>query len=324
MSKSVTFVIASILVAGVACYWAIHSGMQGSASISSAAAGETSPAPKAGLRLGIIPERDVFQQRKAYRLLGDYLASKNVAAGPVEISTSSSYAGALQDMQEGQIDAAFVGSLVAVLAYDRCQAQVLLKSETLGGRDTYSGVVFVREDSPARSFVDLLGKRIGGVKTTTAGAVYPLFLIRQLGWEAHDVPALVWAGTHDEVLAEVAAGHLDAGAVKDSRYDAYVAAHPEARLRKLCESSRVPNNALIVRKDMPAAQRARLVQVLLDMPADPAAAETLQALEIRRFTRCDIAEYAPLYDMIEKIGPMWFAMEAGTAPRRPAATEGGI
>ena len=55
------------------------------------------------------------------------------------------------------------------------------------------------------------------------------------------------------------------------------------------------------------------------MEHDPAAVPVLGALELKRFVRSDITEYGPLYDMIEAIGPVWFAMDVGPAPRRPGA-----
>ena len=86
-------------------------------------------------------------------------------------------------------------------------------------------------------------------------------------------------------------------------------------MRKLCESGRVPNNALVVRKELPAAQREKLVQALLGMAGDPAAAPVLAGLEVKRFAPCAIGEYKPLYEMIDKIGPMWFVMDIGPAPK---------
>jgi phosphonate transport system substrate-binding protein len=280
------------------------------------------------LRLGIIPERDVFRQRRAYLQLAEYLQSKNLGGPPggkVAVRTASSYAGTLKDLEEGQVDAAFVGSLIAVLAQDRCGASVVLKSEELDGRSTYAGAVIVREDAPVQKFADLMGKRVGGVKTTTAGAVYPLYLIRQLGWQARDVPSLVWSGTHDDVVREVISGTVDAGAVKDLRLDGYRKEHPEAKLRVLSISGRVPNNALVLRKDLPPAKQEKLVTCLLAMDKDPAGAGALAALGYKRFLRTDLAEYGPLYDMIDAIGPLWFALDVGPAPRRPGeiVTKGG-
>jgi len=317
LNKSLTFAIATAALIGVAAVLTLQRGPWRASAASGAPATASEPARSSSLRMGLIPERDVFTQRKAYQKLGEYLAAHQVGPGVVELRTSSSYDGALKDLQEGEVDFAFVGSLVAVLAHDRCGAEVLLKSETASGSANYSGVVFVREDSAARQFSDLMGKRIGGVKTTSAGAVYPLYLIRQLGWAATDVPSLVWLGTHDDVMAEVAAGKVDAGAVKDARLEAYVAAHPQAKFRKLGTSAAMPNNALVVRRDLAPAVKEKLVEVLRAMSEDPQARDVLSVLEIKGFVKTDISEYTALYDMIEAIGPGWFAMDVGPAPKRP-------
>ena len=70
----------------------------------------------------------------AYLALAGYLEEKLQASANVpyrvELVTASSYAGVLTDFQEGRIDSAFCGSLVAVVAIDRYQAKVILKSET--------------------------------------------------------------------------------------------------------------------------------------------------------------------------------------------------
>ncbi len=322
MNKSVTFALAALSLVGVGALVTLRKGpWQATAALPPA----TLPAPLRNntLRLGLIPERDVFTQRKAYQQFAEYLATHHIGPDSVELRTSSSYAGALQDLEEGETDIAFVGSLVAVLAHERCGADVLLKSETPAGTANYTGVIFVRQDSPAKEFSDLLGQRIGGVKTTTAGAVYPLYLIRQLGWAATDVPSLIWTGTHDDVMAEVAAGTLDAGAVKDSRFAAYTQAHPQVHFRKLSTSAPMPNNALVVRHDLPAPVKEKLVQLLLAMDQDPQAANVLRVLEIKRFVKTDLSEYAALYDMIDLIGPAWFAMDVGPAPKRPPEAVGG-
>lgn len=327
MSRYIIFAFAAATIIGIALIAHTYIGF-GPNPNAQTAPSEPNLIPHLALRLGIIPERNVYQQRTAYRLLGDYLQTKDLGLPihtTVDILTASSYSSALKDMEEGQLDAAFVGSLVAALAYERCGAEVVLKSEELDGRSMYAGVVFVRESSPARTFNDLMGKRIGGVKTTTAGAVYPLYLIRKLGWQALDVPTLVWSGTHEDVINEVLLGSVDAGAVKDLRFDAYMKEHPEAQLRTLSLSGRVPNNALVLRKGLPAAQKEKLPAALLAMESDPAAVPALAALGYKRFVCSDIKEYGPLYDMIEAIGPAWFALDVGPAPHRPALTsaEGG-
>jgi ABC transporter, phosphonate, periplasmic substrate-binding protein len=112
-------------------------------------------------RLGLIPERDIFAQRRRYRALADYLSG--VLGLHVELVTSNTYHGVLNDMARGRIDGAFMGSMVATLTLDQLNARVLVKPQTEQGVTTYRGVIFVRDDSPIQSVDDLAGVSIAVV-----------------------------------------------------------------------------------------------------------------------------------------------------------------
>lgn len=304
------------------------------------AASEASPMPPF-IRIGVVPEGDIFKQRRAYLALKEYLEEKlprpTGAPRPhVEILTASSYAGVLQDLHERKIDAAFVGSLIAVVAigeaggradqHGRCDADVVLKSERSareggrGGSSTYTGVIFVRDDSPVRSFEALARQRLGAVRTTTGGAVFPLYLMTRAAMPPADAPELVWSGTHDDVIREVAEGHLAAGAVKDLRLHNYQREHPEPRLRIIAQGPAVPDNALLFHRAYPADQRDTVLRILRNMHEDPRGAATLAQQNIARYLPCDAAEYDALYDMLETIGSRWSELKIdGPAPRRPYA-----
>ena len=277
------------------------------------------PATKSVLRIGLVPERDIFQQRRAYRALANYLEPRLNCS--IQLVTNNTYEGVLQDFHDRQIDAAFLGSLVAVLAVDRDQAKVVLKSESVFEVSTYAGVIFVTQDSPIRTLSDLRGKTVGGVPTTTAGAVFPVFLITGSGIPQTDRPRLVWTGTHDDVIREVVAGHVDAGAVKDLRLDSFEKEHPGTSFRRIASSPRVPDNALVIRNDMPADLESGLIRALLAMNEDKSGGgpEILAQLGFGRFLPASLAEYAGLYDMLDAIGAEWPAMKvAGPRPLRPA------
>jgi phosphate/phosphite/phosphonate ABC transporter binding protein len=285
---------------------------------------QTATSKLAPLRIGLIPERDLFEQRKAYQLLALYLQKHLPHTPTVELVTASSYKGILQDIQEGTVDVAFAGSLVAILAADRFDAQVLLKSESdrPGGRPlaTYTGVLFVREDSPARSVTDLAGKRVAGVRTTMGGAVFPLYLSGQV--PADQLFELVWAGTHEDVIREVVAGNVDAGAVKNTRLDAWelgpaqATIHSDRKFRRLSQGPAAPDNALVVRKDFDPVRRDAVVAALLGLHNDPEGQAVLAALSVRRFLPCTLDEYGALYQMIDALGPRWNALNIeGPAPR---------
>ncbi len=272
------------------------------------------------LRIGLIPERDIYQQRKVYTELKEYLSAKLDCR--VELVTNSTYRGVLEDFRNEQVDAAFLGSLVAVLAADRYGAEVVAKPEYIGGISTYHGTIFVKADSTVQSLKDLRGKTIGGVHTTTAGALYPVYkLINEDLYGTKDAPQIVWSGTHDDVIREVFAGQLAAGAVKNLRLDAYLQRHPEAKVRILANSANVPENALVVRKGISPEVWNKLRSTLLAMRDDPEGAAVLKTLGMTQFVPCNLRDYSAVYDMAEAVGNNWSAMGVeGPAPHQPASS----
>ena len=278
--------------------------------------GQSGPA-KPALRIGLIPERDIFEQNTRYKALAEYVSGR--LGRPVELVTLNTYEAALQDLAEGRIEGAFLGSFVAVLAMNRLGAQVTVKPESADGTSTYHGVMFVREDSPVTKLEDLAGKSVGTVPTTTAGHVFPGCVIMRLGlWNTPNEPRIVRVGTHDDVVEMVIEGRVDVGAVKNLRLEAVTAAHPEWRIRILAEGHSVPNNALLLRRDVPADLMEEISQILLTMDGDPDGRQTLTIMGIKRFLPCKAQDYAAVYDMIECIESAWQEIGLpGPVPQRP-------
>jgi len=256
------------------------------------------------LKLGIIPERDIFEQRRRYRILADYLSVE--LGRPVTLVTSSTYHGALIDMAEGRTDAAFMGSLIAALTLDQIQARVLVKPQTAEGVSTYRGVIFVRDDSPIQNLEDLAGRSIAMVRTTTAGHLFPIYSLQENGLLSDgNAVAMRWVGTHDQVIHEVEHGRVDAGAAKDLRIDAHELADPTTRYRRLALSEAVPNNALLVRRELDQSLVQQLQTVLLEMDKRDDGRQALSIFGAARFLPCEPEEYQAVYDMTERLGPGW-------------------
>jgi|GEM_PF-1241410 len=273
---------------------------------------------EAPLRIGLIPERDIFKQNKRYRALADYLSLR--LDRPVQLVTLRTYEDALHELADEEIDAAFLGSFVAVLAMDRLGAKVTVKPESIDGTSTYHGVLFVRDDSPIRRLEHLRGRSIGMVRTTTAGQVFAGCVIMHLKlWNTPDEPEVVWAGTHDDVVEMVVKGGVDAGAVKNLRLEAVMRAHPDWKIRTLAAGTDVPNNALLLRRGVSPNLRARITKILLEMVDDPQGRETLTVMEAKRFLPCRPQEYVAIYNMVDCIQSAW--KEIGVSdppPQRPS------
>lgn len=269
------------------------------------------------LRIGIIPERDIFQQRKRYRVLAQYLSTR--LDRPVQLRMMHTYATVLQDFAEKNVECAFLGSLVAVLAMDRLDAQVIAKPELPGGISSYHGVIFVRADSPVTKLEDIAGRSIGMVRTTTAGHVFPGCVLMKLKlFGRSDEPRIVWIGTHDDVARKVMDGQIDVGAMKNLRLDDLLKQYPEWKIRRLAEGKCVPSNALLVRSDLAGELGGKLSKILLEMASDPQGRKTLEKMGTKRFIPCPPQDYAPVFDMTECITPAWKKIGVpGPIPKRP-------
>jgi len=279
-------------------------------------------ADQTALHIGLVPERDIFQLRKRYLALTRYLDKR--LGRPVDVVTVNTYQAVLQDFAEKKIDAAFLGSLVAVLTVDRLGAHVLVKPVDEAGVSTYRGVIFVRQDSPIRKIEDLAGHSIAMVKTTYAGDLFPIWEMHRTDinhWAA--APRKVWVGTHDEVILETLGGRADAGAVKNLRLDAFEASHPDIKVRRLATSEPVPNDAFVVRADLAETLGVQLRDIMLAMDKDPEGAKALAGFSAVRFVPCGMEEYAPIYDMLEGLGDHWDRLGIdGPPPKRPPPAAG--
>ncbi len=254
--------------------------------------------------LGLVPERDIFAQRRRYLALADYLS--DTLGVRVELVTSNTYHGGLNDMARGKIDGAFMGSMLATLTLDQLDARVLVKPQTADGVTTYRGVIFVRDDSPIQSLNDLAGGSIAMVRTTTAGHLFPVYVLTGLGMLAgEDLVTMRWVGTHDRAIEEVYDGRVQAGAAKDLRIDAFESAHEGYRFRRLSVSEAVPNNALLVRHELDEQFAEQLRIALLEMDQSEAGRAALSAFGAQRFVPCVGSEYRPVYDMVDRLGPGW-------------------
>lgn len=275
------------------------------------------PSIAAPFRIALVPERDIFVQRRRYARVADYLTTQ--LHQPVEIVTVRSYHDVLQEFRDRRVEGAFLGSLVTVLAADEVGAKIVVRPELAGEVSSYRGVIFVPDTSPIRSVEGLVGKSIAMVPTTTGANLFPVAEFVKRKMTGASLPHIVFVGTHDDVILEVLDGHADAGAVKDLRLDEYEKTNPTVHFRRLAVSRPVPENALVVRSDLPQAFVGRLSNLMLTMNESDAGRAALQGFGASRFIPCTIADYGAVYDLTEQVGPAWSWVDPShPAPRRPS------
>jgi phosphonate transport system substrate-binding protein len=261
--------------------------------------------PVRTLRIGLIPEQNIFRQKDRYEPLADYLSEKIHAK--VELVVLSRYGNIIENFVSSDLDGAFFGSFTGALALKKLGVQPLARPEWADGTSTYHGLLFVRRDSGIRTAADMKGKRFAFVdKATTAGWLLPLQFFRTHGIEDYRTwfAETYFAGTHEGAIHDVLEGKADVGAAKNTVFNRLAATDPRlvTELVVLTRSPEVPANALCVRPDLDEQLKGALLGALLTMDRDEEGSEILKRFGATRFVATTEDDYTPVFEFAETVG----------------------
>lgn len=263
------------------------------------------PAGKKTLLIGLIPEMNIFKQKKRFQLLGEYLSKKSGVE--VRFTILSRYGNIIDRFTSEKMDGAFFGSFTGALAIRKLNVVPLARPVNLDRTSSYRGYLFVRKNSGIRTAADMKGKRMAFVeKATTAGYVFPLAFFREQG--ISDLTGffseVLFTGSHDTAIAAVLNGKADIGAAKHSIYDrvAKEDARVDRELVVIATSAWVPSNGLCVRRDIDPALRDRIREALLSLHTDPDGKRVLERFGAIKFTETSTRDYQPVFDLANRAG----------------------
>lgn len=269
---------------------------------------DTGPPPVPGsrtLKIGLVPEQDVFAQKKYYAPLLARL-SKDLRI-PVEIQMLPGYGNMVNDFHELGLDGAFVGSFIGALAIERLGVEPLARPQYVNGTSTYYGMVFVKKGSGLRTADDMRGKRLVLVdKATTAGYLLPLAYFKSLGIADYTTwfKEYYFSGNHEDAIRDVLSGAADIGAAKNTIFDLVAKSDHRVlqELEILTVSPQVPANGLVVRRDLPDNLKRALKQQLLTMHQGERGRQILADMQIARFIETGRQDYRPVFDYAADLG----------------------
>jgi phosphonate transport system substrate-binding protein len=257
------------------------------------------------LRIGLIPERDIFSQKQRYEPIAEYL-SKRVKA-KVELVVLSRYGNIIENFVSNRLDGAFFGSFTGALAHRKLNVEAVARPEYPNGTSTYHGLLLVRKDSGITSVQHMRGKRFAYVdKATTAGYLLPLYYFKTHGIDDPDtlLKETYFAGTHEGVIYDVLEQKAEIGAAKNTIFSLLASSDPRIsqELSILARSPDVPENALCVRADLDESIKNGLRIALLSMDQDNAGRAILSDFGAARFIDTTKDDYKAVFDYAETIG----------------------
>ena len=263
------------------------------------------PPPATRIVIGLIPEMDIFVQKKRYAPIAAYLSQKTGAV--VELKILSRYGNILDNFQIEGLDGAFFGSFTGALAIKKLGVEPVARPEYEGGVSTYHGMVFARKDSGIKTARDMQGKVFVFVdKATTAGWLLPLYFFRTHGIADYRswFKESYFSGTHEDAIQDVLEGKADLGAAKDLVFYRLAKENPRitAELEILATSPKVPANTLSVRHDLDPALKTIITNSLLSMDQDAEGRRALAQFGASRFIATAAQDYGPVIEYAERIG----------------------
>ena len=257
------------------------------------------------LRIGLIPERNIFSQKQRYEPIAEYI-SERIRAN-VELVVLSRYGNIVENFVSNRLDGAFFGSFTGALAQRKLHVEAIARPEYPDGTSTYHGLILVRKDSVINGVEDMKGKRFAFVdKATTAGYLLPLYYFKTHGIDDPNtwLKETYFAGTHEGVIYDVLERKAEIGAAKNTMFSALASSDPRIskELSILTRSPDVPENALFVRADLGESIKNDLRIALLTMNEDKAGKAILRDFGATRFIDTTEADYNVVFEYARTIG----------------------
>ena len=257
------------------------------------------------LKIGLIPEQNIFDQLSRYKYLGDYLEKKTGMG--IEFKVLTGYGNIVTEFNELKLDGAFFGSFTYAIAHKTLGIIPIARPENPDGTSTYHGLIFSRNDSGIIGIDDMKGKTFAFVaKATTAGYLLPLAYFKHNGISDYNkfFKKTYFTGTHEDAIYDVLNKYADVGAAKNTVFYRLAQKDPKImnELRIISRSPDVPENGLALRGDIKEKTVNKIKETLLNMHLDPMGKTALMSIGAVRFIETTDNDYQSVYGYACEIG----------------------
>lgn len=191
----------------------------------------------------------------------------------ISLLIARDYEDHIRNIGEGRVDIAFLGPVPYVSLVRKYGLRPLLARLEVRGKPSFSGVIFVAEQSPLRRLRDLRGKRFAfGDRQSTMGHVVPRFMLERAGVRLSRHEHL---SDHENIVLGVLSGDFDAGAVKEDVFEQF----RSRGLRALAVSPPISEHLFVAKRSLSRGTAARLRDVLLNLASDPEGIKAVRSIQ---------------------------------------------
>lgn len=257
------------------------------------------------IKIGLVPEINIFEQVRRYEHLNLYL--RNKTGIKLNFRIVKNYGDTVDLFYGLELDGAFFGSLTALLANTKLEIEPVARPADVYGRSTSRGYILVRKDSGIKDITDLKGKVIAFVdKASTTGYIFPVAYLRQKGIKDPSgyFSKYFFSGSHDAAIKSLLEKGADVIAVKDTVYQSLADKEPRigSELMVIAKSTEFPSDTLWLSRHVDSDIRAKIKKTLLDMGNDEEGRDVLRQFGASRFVETTIDDYKSVLLILKRAG----------------------
>ena len=242
------------------------------------------PGYRLDIRIAIAPIVSPEKSMEMYAPLIDYIG-KRLKRKPIALYRPT-YSETNDLVRYRQCDMAIVCTYPFIRGEKEFGMQVVAVPQ-IKGEIAYQSVLLVPQASPAKTLLDLRGKRFASADiSSTTGWLFPAMLLMDAGEDPSKFfGEHIITGSHDRSLQAVIDGFVDGAAVHGLVYSQIVAEDPTIlrKVRVLAKSVPFGIPPVVAHPDLDPELKKELLSVLLTMHENADGKSILEKLQIDRF-----------------------------------------
>ncbi|MDR3581258.1 MAG: phosphonate ABC transporter substrate-binding protein [Oryzomonas sp.] len=250
------------------------------------------------LTVGLIPTESSSHITDRYENLVKYLEKK--LGIPVELKTSTDYAGVIAAMQFKHVDLAYFGPKSYAEASQRANAECFAMEVLEDGTQGYHGIIITKKGSGINSIKDARGKVWAFTDpNSTSGTLVPtVHFIKELRLDPEKYfSKVIYSGSHEASILAIKAGKVDIASTNDLDMDRGNGKfwNKDKDFNIIWTSKLIPGSNMAYRKDLPHSLKKALKEAFISYRDK----EGLKQLKLKGYVSVTDDVYDPIREQIE-------------------------
>ncbi|CAN8142106.1 phosphate/phosphite/phosphonate ABC transporter substrate-binding protein [Thiomicrorhabdus sp. 6S2-11] len=202
-------------------------------------------------------------------------------------------------LAQASVDFALPNPYQTVTALKSKRYHVIAK---MGDDQNFRGIILVRKDSGINKISDLRGKTISyPAPTALAATMLPQYFLQQNGLDIKHDLTNQYVGSQESSIMNVFHGEVDAAATWPPPWELLSQQRPELKrqLRVQWQTNPLPNNAIIVRDDIPTDVGKQVQYLLTNLHTSEQGRKILAGMYLSKFEIANNQSYEPVKQFLE-------------------------